>query len=129
MGAMEKESCVLVCVTGQRGCDRLIRRGREIAVESFLPLHVLHVRTGKTMMGNADVSEALNYLYGLARDADAEMDILTSQDVRGTLCRYAKDHGARCMVLGVAPGGLSDGGLIGELRRELPDVRFEICDA
>ncbi len=126
---MEKESCVLVCVTGQRGCDRLIRRGREIAVENFLPLHVLHVRTGKTMLGNADVSEALNYLYGLARDADAEMDILSSQDVRGTLCKYARAHGARYMVLGVAPGSQGGGGLIAELQNDLPNVCFEVCDA
>lgn len=126
---MEKESCVLVCVTGQRGCDRLIRRGRELAQETGLPLHVLHVCSGKTMLGSPDVSEALNYLYGLAREADAEMDILYSQDVADTLCAYARKHGAKRIVLGITASKHPETDMPAALKLLLPDAAFEICDA
>ena len=58
---------VLVCVTGQRDCDRLIKAGKRIAEERSIPLHVLCVQP--TSAGF---------------DADSETDIArcTGRDVR-----------------------------------------------
>ena len=38
------ETAVLVCVTGQRDCDRLIRAGQELAQERGAQLDVLCVQ-------------------------------------------------------------------------------------
>ena len=40
---MRKESRVLVCVTGQKSCARLIHDGAEIAAEEGASLSVVHV--------------------------------------------------------------------------------------
>lgn len=103
---MADNETVLVCVTGQINCDRLIRRGAELAHENGCPLRVLHVRTReKTMMGNPDISAALNELYRLAREAEAEMEIISSQEVEDTICAYAQKHRAAYVVLGESPSG------------------------
>ena len=95
---------ILVCVTDQPQCARLIRKGRELADESSAHLSVLHVRTRqKTMMGNPDISAALNQLYADAREAEAEMEIISSTEVEKTIADYAKDQQVTAIVIGTSP--------------------------
>ena len=101
---MSETGTVLVCVTDQMNCGRLIRYGRKRADEIGCPLRVLHVRTReKTMMGNPDITSALNDLYSQAREAEAEMEIVSSQDVEGTIADYARKCHASLVVLGETP--------------------------
>ena len=54
---------VLVCVTGQKNCERLIVAGARIAREENLPLNVLHVvHSGGSVLGFVNEPEALEYL-------------------------------------------------------------------
>ena len=95
---------ILVCVTDQPQCARLIRKGRELADESSAHLSVLHVRTRqKTMMGNPDIPAALNQLYAAAREADAEMEIIASSEVEKTIIEYARAQQVTCIVIGASP--------------------------
>ena len=98
------ENAVLVCVTEQFECARLIRKGRELADRSGARLLVLHVRTRKnSLMGNPDISAALNQLYADAREADAEMEIISSPEVEKTICGYARSQRASEIVVGLSP--------------------------
>ena len=122
---MPENETVLVCVTDQVSCDRLIRRGRELAEKRQCPLRVLHVRTREsTMLGNPDISSALNQLYSLARETDAEMEIIASPEVEKTITDYARTHQVTGIVIGASP---RDGGpSMGErLQTLMPDVRIE----
>ena len=119
------ENKILVCVTGQLQCARLIRRGRELADAQRADLLVLHVRTRqKTLMGSPDITAALNQLYAEARGADAEMEIITSPEVEKTITDYARTHQVTGIVIGASP---RDGGpSMGErLQTLMPDVRIE----
>ena len=119
---------ILVCVTDQPQCASLIRKGRELADHSSARLSVLHVRTRqKTMMGNPDISAALNQLYAAARDADAEMEIITSSEVEKTIAEYARDRQISQIVIGASP---KDGRLPMKTRLEtlLPAVTI-VCGA
>ncbi len=101
---MPEAETVLVCVTDQMSCGRLIRYGRKRADEIGCQLRVLHVRTReKTMMGNPDITSALNDLYSQAREAEADMEIVSSQDVEGTIAEYARKNHAALVVLGETP--------------------------
>lgn len=99
-------SCILVCVTVQKECERLIKRGQQEAQLSGLPLHVVHVNTGKAILGNPDAAEALNHLYALAREFDAEMNILQGTDVIQTIVTYAKQRNAQALILGADRSGI-----------------------
>ncbi|MBE5786529.1 MAG: hypothetical protein E7324_03220 [Clostridiales bacterium] len=104
---MLENGCILVCVTVQKDCGRLIERGRQAADGASLPLHVLHVSAGKGLLGNPDAAEALNYLYSLARQADAEMNILYEADAAGAIARYARQNGARQIIMGPDKSGFA----------------------
>ena len=67
---------VLVCVTGQRMCERLIQRGAEVAQEHQLPLLVLSVvGNGQNSLGDPAVADALDYLLNGNYDG-AILDIM-----------------------------------------------------
>lgn len=115
---MEKGKAVLVCVTGQHDCDRLIRTGREIAEEKSLSLQVLCVQPNSA--GFETDCEELEYLRQTARDAEAEMSVYFNDDSALTAASVAKHIGAVHIVTGMA--GSPASGFIEILHRLLPSV-------
>lgn len=92
---------VLVCVTVQRECERLILAGKRLADSAGMPLRVLHVMQHKdTFLGNPDAQEAMNDLYALSRSAGAEMTVVCSGGVRAAIVDYARQTDACCVVVG-----------------------------
>lgn len=97
----ESSRCVLVCVTVQKECARLIALGRERAEKEQLPLRVLHVaQSPDELLGSPDSAQAMNALYSLSHEAGAEMTILYQRDVHPAIIGFAREHGARVIVVG-----------------------------
>jgi K+-sensing histidine kinase KdpD len=94
---MEK---ILVCVTVQEECVRLIRFGHDLALKNQAELHVLHVSQDKAMLGTPENAAVLNTLMSLAREAEAEMCILCEPDAAAAIARYAGELGAKELILG-----------------------------
>lgn len=110
----------MVCVTVQRTCERLIREGAAIAGEAGLS--VVHVaRNGEKLLGGGNDAEALDYLYRVAREYGAEMDMLRSNDIITSLTGLIKKSGIECVVLGAAGTG-SSLDLAGALQACIPGI-------
>ncbi|MBR1584054.1 MAG: universal stress protein [Clostridia bacterium] len=99
---------ILVCVTVQQGCVRLIRAGSDLALKTGAELHVLHVSENKSLLGSGESAEILNTLMSLAREAEAEMTILQDRDVVGAIARHAGQLGAATLILGPNRTGLKE---------------------
>ena len=97
---MSETHCVLACVTVQKNCARLIRRGQELAREREAPLRVLHVSPGKNMPASPETAAILNELFSLAHEADAEMNIVSDPDAAAAIARCAAEWKADVLVLG-----------------------------
>ena len=81
---------ILVCVTVQRECERLITAGKRLADSGGNKLKVLHVaEPNGPALGNPDTREALNSLYALSRQEGAEMTVLYNEDVRVMFITWA----------------------------------------
>lgn len=120
---------ILVCVTGQRSCERLIVTGARLAAHGNEPLVVLHiVRAGGNVLGFVNEPEALEYLLRISIEYHADMLVRRADDVANAIEAEAKLHGATVIVAGRAAnyGGWD---LLDELKGRLPDVRFEILGA
>ena len=121
---MNENGCVLACVTVQKDCARLIRRGHALAKERGLPLRALHVSQAKNPLGSPDAAAVLNELFSLAHEADAEMNILHEQDVAAAIARYADEYGAAALVLGPDRSGTA-----GRVKRLVPeDLSIVVVD-
>ena len=113
---MKSSKTVLVCVTGQRDCDRLIRTGRKIADELALPLRVLCVEPASAgFEGNC---EELEYLRQTARDAQAEMTVYFNDDAALMAVSVAKKLGVKHIVTGMAEAPVN--GFVEMIHKFLP---------
>ena len=96
---------VLVCVTGQKTCEALIVEGARIANENEAELSVLHVvKPGASLLGNAQEGEALEYLFRIASEHNADMNMIRSDDIENTIARQVQKLGADVLVMGRTTG-------------------------
>ncbi len=115
---------VMVCVTRQRTCERLITFGEQLAKERALPLHVVHaVKTGENFLGNAYEGEALEYLFTAAQLSDGELTVLRADNVENALADYAQTHDASVMILGQSPE-TAESSFVGRMELRLPSVQI-----
>ena len=120
---------VLVCVTGQKSCERLIVTGAKLAGQDKVPLTVMHVvRTGGNVLGFVNEPEALEYLLRISIEHGADMVIKRADDVANAIEAEARRQNAGVIVAGRA-FNYSGWDLLDELKGRLPDVRFEILGA
>ena len=120
---------VLVCVTGQKSCERLILTGAKLAGAAREPLIVLHVvRTGGSVLGFVNEPQALEYLLKVSMEHGADMLVRRADDVVNAIEAEAKAHDASVVVAGRA-ANYNGWDLLDELKTRLPGVHFEILGA
>lgn len=119
---------ILVCVTGQKSCERLIRRGAELAERDGVMLNVLHVvRPSGNVLGFVNEPQALEYLLRVSVEHGASMYVRRSDDVVGSIMTAARNEKVRIIVAGRARN-YSGWDILDELKQKLPGVRFEILE-
>lgn len=115
---MKSSKAVLVCVTGQHDCDRLIRTGHIIADKLNLPLRVLCVQPASAGFGGD--GEEFEYLRQTARGAEAEMTVYFNDDAPLMAVSVAKKVGAKHIVTGMAEAPVN--GFVETIHKLLPRV-------
>lgn len=115
---MKDKATVLVCVTGQRDCDRLIHAGKKIADERGVPLQVLCVQPASA--GFETNCEELEYLRQTARDSKAEMTVYFNDDAALVAVGVAKQTGAKHIVTGMAEAPVN--GFVEIIHKLLPAI-------
>lgn len=98
MQAMQKPS-VLVCVTGQYDCDRLIRAGHLYAAERGWELHVLCIHT--PMNDLSLFSDEIEHLYRTAKELNADMTVAFNRNAPRCAADFARKINARRLVTGI----------------------------
>ncbi|MDD3336616.1 MAG: hypothetical protein PHI98_14075 [Eubacteriales bacterium] len=122
---MEERTPILVLVTMQRACARLIRTGADMALKQALPLNVLHVAVRNDQTRFAIEPNTLDYLYALAGEAGAEMCVLTAEVALTAIANYAQENHVKQIVMG---GGEQAPGIAETLSRLLPGVQIFIIN-
>lgn len=96
---LQKKPSVLVCVTNQYDCDRLINAGFEIAVDKGFELHVLCVHT--PVSDASFLSDEIEYLYQTSKSLCADMTIAFNNNAPQTTVDFAKKINAKVIVTGM----------------------------
>ena len=91
---------VMVCVTQQRTCDRLIKFGHEMLTDQGGELHIVHVTGVREDSEDSDNRTALAYLYTRAEAFGAQVTVKESDDVVDTLVELVREYGITHIVLG-----------------------------
>ena len=92
---------VMVCVTQQKTCDRLIRYGHDFLGKDKGELFIIHVAHYQfKFLGNSQEGEALEYLYEKALEYGAQLTVVRSNNVLDTLVDLVKKYKISHIILG-----------------------------
>lgn len=123
---MMTASNVLICVTRQKACERLIRVGKEVALKKRGRPYVIHVaKMGENFLGNPREGEALDYLFDISKQVGAEMTVQRSNKIVDVLVDFAERYGIGVMILGESPENKNNN-IIRQLQYRLPSIEFVI---
>jgi K+-sensing histidine kinase KdpD len=118
---------IMVCVTQQKTCERLILNGYKLAEATEGKLYVIHVVNEKEkFLDNVDDGEALEYLFGVSKKAGADLTVLRSKDITKAMIDFARDNQITHIVMGTPPnvGSIKGPDLGLKLQNALPNVEF-----
>lgn len=97
-------SNVMVCVTQQKTCDRLIQYGSNLIKGAKGELFIIHVAPEQDkFLGNHREGEALDYLYEKALEFGANLTVVRSNNILETLVELVRKNKIDHVVMGV-PG-------------------------
>lgn len=114
---------VLVCVTQQKTCERLIKKAATMKEKHSGQLYVLHVAKDEwNFLNNAKEGEALEYLFTISKSFGAAMTVLKSDNIVRTIIEYARENEVDCIVLGESHDDHKENRFSEELKETLKDV-------
>lgn len=125
---MENIKNIMVCVTQQKTCERLIKRGAELRDQYDGELFVIHVaKEGWNFLGKTKEGDALDYLFEKAKNYGANLTVIRSQDVLETLKELTEKNSIDMIVLGESTENDANKNMVNNLGKRLPKkVEFEI---
>ncbi len=125
---MRNKKRIMVCVTQQKSCRRLIEEGNSLRRSAVDELHVVHVfKENWRYFGQMKESDALEYLFDAARDFGAELSVFRSSDIEGTLKEYVLKNKITSVVMGESQESTNQQNMILRLKsRGLEKVHWHI---
>lgn len=92
---------ILVCVTDQDACDRLIFAGRKLATIEHLDLKVISVQPRNHGRGLA--SDSMEYLFSISTLLGAEMIVLFHDFAPEAVANYIQHNDTSYVIVGEPP--------------------------
>ena len=119
---------VMVCVTRQKNCERLIHQGALFAQANNMELLVVHaVRPNDAIMGSLDEARALDYLFSVCRDYNATMTMIRNADTLEALVKFAGDNSVGMMIMGASPQRVNS--IVDRIKSRLPAMSFLVVES
>jgi K+-sensing histidine kinase KdpD len=92
---------VMVCVTQQKSCEKLIQRGYEIIKGKNDELFVVHVvKNDWRYFSQMEESDALEYLFDVSKKFNADLSIYRSKRIEETLAKFVTDNDISDIIMG-----------------------------
>lgn len=118
---------LMVCVTGQHSCEKLLERGASLRLEGQKLFCVHCVQIGRNFLNNAYEPLAIEFLFTCASLYDAELTILRANSVIDALVEFAITNHVVRVVLGASPNPGNDS-FVARLAARLPDIEFVVVE-
>lgn len=126
---MQRKQNIMVCVTQQKTCERLILSGHKLIKNENDKLYVIHVVNEKDkFLNNSSDGEALEYLFRVSKEAGAELTVIRSKDVIKAISDFATKREVTDIVMGVSPDSeeFEEHPIAFKLKKMLPNLEFVI---
>ena len=116
---------VMVCVTQQKTCERLIKKGSELAKDIEGSLYVIHVvNENDKLLYNLSDGDALEYLFDITKELGADLVVKRSKNVINTLVEFATENEITHIVIGNSADKSKGKKFSDKLIKKLPDKQI-----
>jgi len=120
------DSNVMVCVTQQKTCERLIKAGLDLSSDSSR-LYVVHVApNGWNILGNSKEGEALDYLFEMSKDVGADMTVIRSNEVSRSIIEFCKKNDVNIIVFGESRENIQGKNIITDVSKKLSKIEIMV---
>lgn len=118
---------ILVCVTQQKTCERLIRHAASLKKDLEGELYVIHVAKNEwKFLDNKKEGEALEYLFGISKSVGANLFVLKSDEIVETIANFAKENNIGYIVMGQSPDDHKENNFYTKLKHLLNEVEIKV---
>ena len=98
---MRNKKKIMVCVTQQKSCERLIKKAVELKHHDRDELFVIHVvKENWKYFGQLKESDALEYLFDKSKTYGASLNVTKAKDIEETLKNFAEKNKVDIIVMG-----------------------------
>ncbi|HEX9061449.1 MAG TPA: universal stress protein [Clostridia bacterium] len=116
---------ILVCVTQQRTCERLIKKADKLKQESNASLYVIHVLKNEwNILDNAKEGEALEYLFGISKSVGANLTVLRSDLIVNAIADFIRENNIDCIVMGESRKDHKENHFYNELKKRFENIEI-----
>lgn len=122
--SQETPGSVLVCVTVQPSCHRLIVAGKSLAEQYGVPLRVVSVLPKRLV--SPKTADALQTLYNISGKLGAEMTVFFNDEVALTVAVHARQSDVIHLVSGMPEA--DSNAFVETIRELLPDIPLSLVD-
>ncbi len=109
---------IMICVTGQMECERLIHYALDLQKGEEGELYLVHV-SAEEKKNFTDSIEALQHLYDQAVKNGASLNVLKSKSVLDTLEQFVSDHKIDFVIMGETREKLVENSMTEKLQKRL----------
>jgi len=118
---------ILVCVTQQKTCERLIRKAAALRDEVKGNLHVIHVAKNEwNFLDNIKEGEALEYLFGISKSVGANLFVLKSDNIVQAIAEFVKKNSIDYIIMGESLNDHKENNFYKELKSKLSNVEIQV---
>lgn len=119
---------VMVCVTRQKTCERLVKAGALRAKQTGAKLIVAHAAyQHENIMNDEDEAAAMEMLFHVTNEYGGEMIMFRCEDKFKGLADCAIKNKVGLMILGASVESAES--VVGVLRQLLPEVNFVVLES
>jgi K+-sensing histidine kinase KdpD len=122
---MKQEKSVLVCVTDQKSCERLIKAGYLLSKTLNLKLKVLSVQPSNQVKNLQETP--LEYLFSVCKSLDAEMQVYWGDNVNNVAVDYIRRNRVEQLIFGV-PEKMVQGNFVYDVHQAFPNIPISVVD-
>ena len=127
---MSRKKQVMVCVTQQKSCERLMEKGAMHKKHDEDNLYMVHVvKENWKYFSQLKESDAMEYLYEVAKSNDASINVIKATDIEETLANFVKKYHIDVIVMGASREGDRNQNMIHRLNEKIGykiDIDVEI---
>lgn len=118
---------IMICVTQQKSCERLINKGAQLRMgdDELFVVHV--VKDNWKYFGELKESDAMEYLFEISKNHHASLAVLKSTDIELALSEFAEKNKVNIIVMGESKESTAQQNMIKRLKGKIKnDVSFDI---